>query len=593
MINMRQVLKMIPVLIMVLSACTNKPPEPTSSPTHPLAANSPVSQVPSQNPPISTPEPEPLSARLGHVWVPGVNDFAAYAYRSFLQIPVGMTRGPDGKIYIADWAGHHIVRFATDGTLDELSFWNQVMALQYDGPRGIAFDSKGNLYTSNHGHVIRIDTNGTITELQGFQAGPLGSIAISPTDELYYTDRSPNGALRKWNPSGNSEPVVANLPFAENMAFGLDGTLYLTQMAQGQILKVDIASGIVSTFKEDACGNDPCYLAVDAEGDIWARGINRLSQFTPEGIEKTFLVDGIKYPGGPYGWHTAAGIAFDGEGGLWIASYNSRLIRLVPVTPGQPDPEFSLQVVFPGFEATDLDVDPAGAIYAPDMNTNQIFQINADGERVVLAKDLPGGRTAIAVDKAGTVFLGLPSGEIVYLGADGSRVHYAKLVTRRMVFGMDGTLYAIAGDYNQSKSIVRISGVDTYTTLAKQIDGIPLGSGDAHISPALNKGFYVFTEGERNLFFVDYDGQGHLIANLAALGGGGPAVMAASPVTGVIYFVPHGPYTVFKISAEGTSEEIASRVFGDPWGMVVSKDGNWLYIAESGAVDKIPISNIP
>ncbi len=590
--NLKFIFRSIPVLIIILSACSTATPAPTASSPQPLSPNTPVPATPSRIPP-PTPTTELLTERLGVVWIPGENDFAAYAYRSFLQIPVGMTRGPDGKIYIADWTGRHIVRFAKDGTMDELPWWNQVMALQADGPRGIAFDSKGNLFTNNHGHVFRVEPSGVITELQGFQAGPIGSIAISPTDELYYTDRSPQGALRKWNPAGNIETVAANLPFAENMVFGLDGILYLTQMAQGQVLKVDVTSGAVSTFQEDVCGNDPCYLAVDAEGDIWARGINRLSQFTPQGVEKTFTVDGIKYPGGPYNWHTAAGIAFDDEGGLWIASYNSKLVRLVPVTPGQPDPEFTLQVVFPGFEGTDLDVDLNGAIYAPDMNTNQVFQVNPDGERVVLAKDLPGGRTAIALDQAGTVFLGLPSGEIVKLGADGSPVHYAKILARRMVFGTDSALYAIAGDYGQPKSIVRITGVDAYTTFASQVDGIPLGSGDAHISPALDKGFYVFTESERNLFFVDYEGQGHLIANLRTLGGGGPAVMAASPVTGDIYFVPHGPYTVFKISADGTSNGFASSVFGDPWGMVVSKDGNWLYIAELGAIDKLPISNTP
>jgi sugar lactone lactonase YvrE len=224
------------------------------------------------------------------------------------------------------------------------------------------------------------------------------------------------------------------------------------------------------------------------------------------------------------------------------------------------------------------------------MNTMRVLRFKSDGETEVLLDHGFGGRTAVALGLDGVVYIGLPTGEIVRLEADGRTSHYASLLTRRMVFGTDGALYAIVGDYGESKSIVRITDVDTYSTLAAEIDGKSLGFGDAHISPALDTGFYVFTEQERNLFFVDYAGQGYLIANLRDLGGGGPAVMAASPVTGDIYCIPHGPYTVFRIDAEGNSEEVASRVFGDPWGMVVSHDGKWLFVAESGVIDRIPIS---
>jgi sugar lactone lactonase YvrE len=197
------------------------------------------------------------------------------------------------------------------------------------------------------------------------------------------------------------------------------------------------------------------------------------------------------------------------------------------------------------------------------------------------------------VDVKGIVYAGLPNGEIVRIEADGTATHYARLLTRRMTFGADGALYAVAGDYEQNKSIVRITDVDTFTTIATEIGGISLGNGDAHISPALDKGLYVFTERKCDLFFMEFNGQGHLIVNVQSLGCGGPAVMAASPVTGDIYFIPHGPYKLFRIDSEGNIEEFASGIFGDPWGMVVSHDGKWLYVAESGGIDKIRISGGP
>ncbi len=540
--------------------------------------------------------PAPASERPGHVQVTGLTEPAGYAYRAFMQIPVGMVWGPDDMLYVADWTGRHVVRVAKDGTMDDLPFWKTVKGLQGDGPRGIAFDSKGNLYVNNHSSIFRIELNGNVTELSGVEGRPIGSIAISPTDELYYTDRaSEGGALRRWQ-DGGSVTIAGNLPFAENMVFGLDGTLYLTPMAQGQVLKVDVNTGAVSTFKEDVCGNDPCFLAVDKEGDIWVRGIARLSQFTPEGVKKTFVVDGKKYPGGPYYWRTPAGIAFDDEGGLWIASYGSQLIRLSPTAPGQPDPEFTMQVIYPGFENADLEVGLNGEIYASEDYVGQILRINPDGGVDVVLDHGFQGHAALAIDSSGIVYAGLPNREIVRIQADGTATHYAQLLTSRMAFGADGALYAVAveggfGQNNAVVSIVRITNVDTFTVLTTEIDGIALGKGEAHISPALDDGFYIYIEQTCDLLFMDFSGQGHLIANTSSLGCGGPAVMAASPLTGDIYLISHGPYKLYRFTPDGQYTLIAERIFGDPLGMVVSRDGQWLYVAENGAIDKIPISN--
>jgi sugar lactone lactonase YvrE len=574
------------LILAALAACSGGEAPPqfsiTPTPTPGTAAN--------DTPSLPTEAPVELSERPSQVWVVSLNGPAGYLYRSFLQIPVGMAWGPDGYLYIGDWAGHHIVRVAPDYTMDDLGLWQRVKALREDGPRGLAFDSRGNLYINNHGNIFRYDTSGNIEALPGVSGSPVGSIAVSPSDELYYTDRG-GGKLLKWSPENGSQTVATGLPLAENLVFGLDGTLYLTQMSKGNVLKVDLASGESQIFAANVCGFDPCYLAVDPEGDIWVRGINQLHQLAPDGAEKPFLVNGQSFPGGPYSWHTAAGIAFDKEGGLWIGSYNSKLIHLVPLMPGTADPEFTLQVASPGLEASDLALDPDGALYATDLNAGQVLKINPDQSVEVYLQHESAGRTAVAVDSQGAVFLGLPRGEIVRVEADGSLSHYADLLTRRMVFGADGFLYAVVGDYEQSKTIVRISGVDSYATLATKINGTALGSGEVHLSPALDQGLYVFSERGRNLYFLDFQGQGRLIANLQSLGGGGPVVMAASPVSGDIYYIPHGPYILFRIDPEGHSREVAYGVFGDPWGMVVSQDGQWLYVAESGVIDLIPIGD--
>ncbi|HNN13688.1 MAG TPA: hypothetical protein PKL78_09030 [Anaerolineales bacterium] len=566
------------ILFITVVSCSSAP---TDSPTE-----SPTSR------PRTTATPEVFSERLGHVKIVDRDTLADYLYRSFLQIPVGMAWGPNGLLYVADWTGRHVVRVAKDGQVDDLPFWKTVASLQRDGPRGIAFDSIGNLYISNHNSIWRIGSDGTMSKLTGVNGSPIGSIAIGPSDVLYYTDRAQNGgSIKRWE-NGKSTRVVQDLPNAESLVFGQDGTLYVTQLWQKQVLKVDLKSLSTSPFVTvDACAMDPCFLAVDHEGDIWVRGINSLDQFTTDGVEKTFMVDEETYPGGSFGWHSGAGIAFDDEGGLWVASYNSRLVRLAPVTPGESDPKFTLQLVVPGFEASDLEAGPDGEVYAGDENNSQILLIHPDKSVDVLLKYDQRGRVGLAVDSTNTVYAGMPNGEIVRINGDGSATHYASLLTRRMAFGADGALYAIVGDFGQNKSIVRITNVDTYTTVTTQIAGVDLGSGEAHISPALDKGFYIYIEQSCDLLFMDYSGQGHLIKNIRDLVcSGGPAIMTASPVTGNIFLIVHGPYILYSISPDGQVKSIAKDVYGDPWGMTVSRDGQWVYVAESGAIDKIPLS---
>ncbi|MCK4816971.1 hypothetical protein KA005_14475, partial [bacterium] len=266
-------------------------------------------------PTISSSNVQEITNRPCHINLGDGTLKAEYLYRSFLQIPVGMAWGTDGYLYVADWTGRHVIRVSKDGDMDDLGLWKTVNALQHDGPRGIAFDSRGNLYINNHGSILRRDISGNVDQLSGITGSPLGSIAISPSDELFYTDRG-SGKLLKWTPEDGSKIIASNLPFAENLTFGLDGTLYLTQMGQGDIMKVDIATGEAEIFATDICMFDPCFLAIDPDGDIWVRGIWHLHQFTPEGVEKPFVIDGQTYPGGPYNWHTSGGIAFDDEGGL-------------------------------------------------------------------------------------------------------------------------------------------------------------------------------------------------------------------------------------------------------------------------------------
>ncbi len=347
-----------------------------------------------------TPIP-PLSERPGHVFLADGSGLAGYLYRAALQTPTEIAWGPDGYLYIADWTGRRVVRYALDGTADDPEYWRDPQvggAWSHDGPRYVAFAPDGTMVVGNHGTIWQVAADGTFTQLNGVEGSPVGGLLFGPDGTLYYTDRG-QGLVRRWLPEGRSEVVASGIPNAEVMAFGLDGTLYVSEMAMNTVVKVDVASGQVSDFLAVDLGNDPIYLAVDSAGDIWVRGITRLYRVSPDGALKPYVIDGQTYNGGEYfGLRTAGGIAFDSQGGLWIANYNSMLQRLNPPEPGQEANGMTLSVVEPAAEMSDMGVGPDGTVYAYNENTRQMLRISPAGDVEVLLQREGGGRVAVAVE---------------------------------------------------------------------------------------------------------------------------------------------------------------------------------------------------
>jgi len=518
---------------------------------------------------------------------------AGYLYRSFIQIPVGLAWGPDGNLYIADWAGRHVVRRSPDGTLDDLGLWRYLPMWDRDGPRGLAFDNNGVLYVSDHTNIYRVAAEGNVETLPGVQGTPVGSIAISPEGDFYYTDRG-GGRVLKWNPDGTSQVIASGIDRAENLAFGLDGTLYVTQQGQG-VIQIDVTSGKVTGFFSRPLGSDPIFVTVDPTGDIWLRGIGYLYRVSPDGTEKPFVVHGMTISGnsGPIRWHTSAGIAFDDEGGLWIASYNSKIIRLNPPASGQEAQGYTISVIEPGLAAFGVDIDtgPGGELYVYNANARELWRISPEGVVETLLNLDTSGAVSVAVDERGGIYLGLPTGEIVRLEAEGNLSHYATMPVASMVFGADGNLYAAIGEYGKPKSVVRITGTDEYITLFSAIEDEPLGSGDVYLAAGPQGGLYVVHESNWIIYFVDFEGNSKLVTDFRTMG---PGAITVSP-DGIIYAIPFGvaenTVMVFRIDpGEGQVLAYAAGAFGDAWAMAVSPDGQWLYVAESGAIDKIPLA---
>lgn len=125
---------------------------------------------------------------------------------SGLNSPMGITSGPDGNLYIADYGNNRVVKFDRHTEAITTIAGNSTQYDSGDGgpatnagiyhPRGLTFDSSGNLYvTSENGFIRKIDTAGTITTYAGTSLKLIGVLAEESVDAKKYAFDVPTGIV--------------------------------------------------------------------------------------------------------------------------------------------------------------------------------------------------------------------------------------------------------------------------------------------------------------------------------------------------------------------------------------------------------------
>jgi trimeric autotransporter adhesin len=210
------------------------------------------------------------------------------ATKARLQEPASLTLGPNGEIYVADRDNNVVRRIDADGVITTVAGSGSVgfsgdggaaAKAELDGPLAVAVDGDGNLYVadSNNNRVRKVDTEGTITTVAG--TGDVGA-------------------------SGDGAPATrAAVEAPDFLVFDREGNLYVSEPDDNLVRRID-PSGTITTvagtgvpgFSGDggpavkAKLTTPTGLAFDGDGSLYVAdtGNLRVRRIDREGVITTY-----------------------------------------------------------------------------------------------------------------------------------------------------------------------------------------------------------------------------------------------------------------------------------------------------------------
>lgn len=349
----------------------------------------------------------------------GVGD-AGPAVEARLVNPAGVALDEKGNLYIADTGAHRIRKVNTEGIITTVVGVGQrgfsgdggpAVEAKIAAPHDMVFDSEGNLYfTDSYNHSIRkVDTNGVITTVagtgksgysgggpaveaqlntpQGIAIDREGNILIADTFNHFIRKIDKQGIIttiagsHPWGYEGDGGPATkALMSVPQAVEVGPDGTIYISDSGNSRIRKID-SSGVI----HHVVGSGP------------AAGLFGAGYTGDSGLAEKGQV------------FTAADIAFDSAGNLYISDSGNNRIRMVlrssvlTTIAGTGKPGFSGD----GGKAIEAEintpkklvVDREGNIYFADQPNHRIRKIDPNG--IIMTVAGSGEATGFIYETAG------------------------------------------------------------------------------------------------------------------------------------------------------------------------------------------------
>lgn len=266
------------------------------------------------------------------------------ALKADLDNPFGIVRGPDGAHYYCEYTGHRIRRIDKDGTISTIAGTGAegfsgdggpALKATFNKPHELRFDASGDLYIVdmvNHA-VRRIDMkSGIITTLAG------------------------NGKPGYSGDGGAANAAQFKQP--HSIQFGAGGDLFVCDIGNHVIRKIDMKTGKISTFAGTGKPGDtpdgspiegtplrgPRSLDFDRDGNLWlaTREGNQVFKFDLKSGKIHHVAgtgkSGFTGHGGPAKEATLSGpkgITVDEAGNVWLADCESHSIRMIDARSGK------------------------------------------------------------------------------------------------------------------------------------------------------------------------------------------------------------------------------------------------------------------
>jgi hypothetical protein len=385
-----------------------------------------------------------LAGNTGYGSADGTGSAARFA------CPLGVAVDRAGNAYVADSVNNTIRKLTPTGVVTTVaglagsagSADGTGSAAQFNNPDGVAVDSAGNLYVTDHGNntirkVTPVGTNWLVTTLAGL-AGSTGNangtnsaarfnypagVAVDTNGNLYVADVG-NNTIRKVTSVGTNWVVTtlagtaAGFNNPTGVAVDHAGNVYVTDEANQTIRKVTPV-GVVTTLaglagsagSADGTGsaarfNNPRGAAVDSAGNVYVADDDNqtIRKVTPAGVVTT-LAGLTGSFGSADGTNSAArfawphGVAVDGAGNVYVAdSFNSTIREVTPAGTNWLVTTLAGRATSGYGGGTDgtgsaarfntpfgVAVDSAGNVYVADLGNDTIRKVTPAGEATTLA----------------------------------------------------------------------------------------------------------------------------------------------------------------------------------------------------------------
>ena len=275
--------------------------------------------------------------------VTGYTGDQGQATRAHLANPYGIARGPDGALYVCEVDNHIIRRIAPDGIITTVAG---------TGKRGYSGDGGPALQAMlNEPYEIRFDKSGNLLWVE------MKNHLVRRMDAGTKTVNTVAGTGRAGFSGDGGQATNAQLNQPHSIQLDAEGHLYICDIANHRIRKVDAKTGIITTFAGTGSKtatpdgapisgtplNGPRAIDFDKNGDLWLalREGNAVYRFDRKvgvirhvaGTGKT----GFTGNGGPAREATLSGpkgLAIGPDGNVYLADTESHSIRMIDVHRG-------------------------------------------------------------------------------------------------------------------------------------------------------------------------------------------------------------------------------------------------------------------